>query len=59
MTNKHTDSTEDANFTTAWIIIGFFSLLQLSYLIMAYWIPEVLQENRWTESEREFTRSIF
>lgn len=53
------DNSLKTNFTPIWIIIGMMCFIQSSYILLAHFLQQSLQQTAMTAESREILRSIF
>lgn len=49
----------DSNFSFAWCLIGFLCCVQITYLVIALFMPEMIQKNAVLGNQPESTRTLF
>ncbi|MCK4493550.1 MAG: hypothetical protein KAU26_05810 [Methylococcales bacterium] len=59
MTDKNPLDSISGNVTLAWCFIGFLCGLQITYLVMAIFMPDMIQTNAVLDRQMESTRTIF
>ncbi|MCK5872001.1 MAG: hypothetical protein KAG26_04165 [Methylococcales bacterium] len=59
MTDKNPLESTNGNFTLAWCLIGLLCSLQIAYLVMAIFRPDMIQTNAVLNSQIESTRTLF